>query len=54
MSVVKGWVWLTVLLAGCLVGSTIARGQAGAAAPAGPKPLLAEQAFKNDIGRAHV
>ena len=47
MSVVRGWVWLAALLTVCLVGSTIARGQAGPAAPAGQKPLLAEQAFKN-------
>jgi hypothetical protein len=47
MSVVRGWVWLAVLLAGCLVSSTIARGQAGPPAPSGQKPLLAEQAFKN-------
>jgi hypothetical protein len=48
MCVVKGWsVWLAGLLTVCLVGATIARAQTGSAAPAGEKPLLAEQAFKN-------
>jgi hypothetical protein len=46
MSVVRGWVWLAALLTICLVGSTIARGQAGPAAPSG-QPILSEQAFKN-------
>jgi hypothetical protein len=31
----------------CLLGATIVRGQTGAATPAGQKPLLSEQAFKN-------
>ena len=45
---VKGWsLWLAGLLIVCAVGTTVARGQAGTAAPAGQKPLLAEQAFKN-------
>ena len=49
MSVVRGWgLWLAGLLTVCLVGATLAaRGQTGAAAPAEPKPLLSEQAFKN-------
>jgi hypothetical protein len=45
---VKGWsLWLAGLLIVCALGTTVARGQAGTAAPAGQKPLLAEQAFKN-------
>ena len=31
----------------CLLGATLARGQTGPAAPAEPKPMLSEQAFKN-------
>jgi photosynthetic reaction center cytochrome c subunit len=47
-AVVKGWgLWLAGLLIVCALGATVARGQAGAAAPAGQKPLLSEQAFKN-------
>ena len=48
MSVVRGWgLWLAGLLTVFLVGATLARGQTGAAAPAEPRPLLSEQAFKN-------
>ena len=48
MSVVRGWgLWLAGLLTICLLGATLARGQTGAAAPAGQKPILSEQAFKN-------
>src|SRR5687768_18528698 len=46
--VVKGWgLWLAGLLIVCALGTTVARGQAGAPAPAGQKPLMSEQAFKN-------
>jgi hypothetical protein len=46
--VVRGWgLWLAGLLIVCALGATVVRGQAGAAAPAGQKPLLSEQAFKN-------
>jgi hypothetical protein len=46
--VVKGWgLWLAGLLIVCALGTTVARGQAAAAAQAGQKPLLSEQAFKN-------
>jgi photosynthetic reaction center cytochrome c subunit len=47
MSVVRGW---TLCLAGvtiCLLGATLARGQTGPAAPAGQRPILSEQAFKD-------
>jgi hypothetical protein len=49
MRVMRGWgFWVAGLLTVYLVGATLAaRGQAGAAAPAGQKPLLSEQAFKN-------
>lgn len=49
MSVVRGWrLWFAALLTVFLVGATLAaRGQTGAAAPAEPRPLLSEQAFKN-------
>ena len=47
MKVVRTWVWLAFVLTVCLVGSTIVRGQAAPPAPAGQKPLLSEQAFKN-------
>ena len=49
MNVVRGWgLWLAGLLTVFLVGATLAaRGQTGAAAPAEPRPLLSEQAFKN-------
>lgn len=47
MSVVSGWRLLAGLLTICLLGTTIVRGQAGAAAPAQEKPQLSEQAFKN-------
>jgi photosynthetic reaction center cytochrome c subunit len=48
MSVMRGWgLWLAGLLTVCLLGTTLARGQAGAPAPTGQKPLLSEQAFKN-------
>ena len=49
MSVMRGWgFWLAGLLTVYLVGATLAaRGQTGAAAPTGQKPLLSEQAFKN-------
>lgn len=48
MSVVRGWgLWLAGLLTICLLGATLARGQTGAAAPAGQSPILSEQAFTN-------
>jgi len=48
MSVMRGWgLWLAGLLTVCLLGTTLARGQAGAPAATGQKPLLSEQAFKN-------
>src|SRR5687768_14767048 len=40
-------VCLAVLLTVCLPGSTAVRGQTGATAPAGQKPMLSEQAFKD-------
>ncbi len=39
--------WLAGLLALCLVATTVARGQTGAPAPAGQKPMMSEQAFKD-------
>jgi len=48
MSLARGWgLWFAGLLTVCLVGSALARGQTGPAAPAGQKPILSEQAFKN-------
>ena len=48
MSLARGWgLWLAGLLTVCLVGSALASGQTGPAAPAGQKPILSEQAFKN-------
>ena len=48
MSLARGWgLWLAGLLTVCLVGSALARGQTGPAAPTGQKPILSEQAFKN-------
>ena len=48
MSLARGWgLWLAGLLTVCLVGAALARGQTGPAAPAGQKPILSEQAFKN-------
>src|SRR5688572_25220040 len=44
----RGWgSWLAGLLALCLVATTVARGQTGALAPAGQKPMMSEQAFKD-------
>ena len=39
--------YLAGLLTICLLGTTLVRAQTGPAAPAGQKPLLSEQAFKN-------
>jgi hypothetical protein len=47
MSVARGWASLAGLLTICLLGTTLARGQTGAAAPAAQKPLMSEQAFKD-------
>jgi hypothetical protein len=47
MNVVRGWVWLAGLLTICLLGAAVTRAQTGPAAPAGQKPLLSEQAFKD-------
>jgi outer membrane lipoprotein-sorting protein len=47
MMVVRGWGLCAGVLTICLLGATIVRGQTGAATPAGQKPLLSEQAFKN-------
>src|SRR5918996_3349739 len=48
MSVARRWgLWLAGLLTICLLGATLARGQAGNAAPADQRPLLSEQAFKD-------
>jgi photosynthetic reaction center cytochrome c subunit len=44
---VRGWVWLAGLLTICLLGAAVTRAQTGPAAPAGQKPLLSEQAFKD-------
>jgi len=45
---VRSWgLRLALLLTICLLGVTIVRAQTGPAAPAGQKPLLSEQAFKN-------
>jgi photosynthetic reaction center cytochrome c subunit len=45
---VRGWgLCLAALLTICLLATAVARGQTGTAAPAGQKPLLSEQAFKN-------
>ena len=44
----RGWrLCLAGLLTVCLLATTVARGQTGAAAPAAQKPLLSEQAFTN-------
>jgi photosynthetic reaction center cytochrome c subunit len=47
MNVVRGWVWLAGLLTICLLSAAATRAQTGPAAPAGQKPLLSEQAFKD-------
>ena len=48
MSVARGWfACLAGLLTICLLGTTVASGQTGAAAPAAQKPLLSDQAFKD-------
>jgi hypothetical protein len=47
MMVVRGWGLCAGVLTICLLGTALVRGQAGAATPAGQKPLLSEQAFKN-------
>ena len=48
MGVVRGWfLWLAGLLTICLLGTALARGQTGAAAPAQQTPMLSEQAFKD-------
>jgi hypothetical protein len=45
---VRGWaLWLAGVLTICLMGVSLVRAQTGAAAPAGEKPLLSEQAFKD-------
>ena len=44
----RGWgLYLAGPLTICLLGATLARGQTGSAAPAEPRPMLSEQAFKN-------
>jgi len=44
----RGWgLCLAGLLTVCLLGTAVARGQTGSAAPAGQRPILSEQAFKN-------
>ena len=44
----RGWgSYLALPLVICLLGVTLVRAQTGPAAPAGQKPLLSEQAFKN-------
>ena len=44
----RGWgLYLAGLLTICLLGTTLVRAQTGPAAPAGQKPLMSEQAFKN-------
>ena len=48
MRVMRGWtLWLAGLLTIWLLGATLAIGQTGSAAPAGQKPMLSEQAFKD-------
>ena len=42
-----GALWLAGVLTICLLGVSLVRAQTGAAAPAGEKPLLSEQAFKD-------
>src|SRR5918994_408265 len=42
-----GALWLAGVLTICLLGMSLVRAQTGAAAPAGEKPLLSEQAFKD-------
>jgi hypothetical protein len=48
MRVVRGsFLYLAGLLATCLLGTTLVRGQGGPAAPAEQRPLMSEQAFKD-------
>jgi len=49
MSLVRGWFLCSAgLLAVCLLGTTVVRGQTGAVAPAATqKPVMSEQAFKD-------
>ena len=53
MSVVRGWgLWLAGVLTICLLGATLARGQTGAAAPAGAEAALVGAGIQERPGAA--